>query len=314
MTKSIEEIASVHLGKAGDGTVVKPYVTPNTVDKSLLVAIPRSLNRTQYKISEDNLPFVGFDSWNAYEISFLTNNGYPVNCIAKIVYPANSKCIVESKSLKLYLNSYNMERLGSTSTNAIFVARNRIEDDLRKALDTEVIVYLHDVRDRDSYYDTIIPVEGTFELLEDNIPDIESIEFHGLNEDSTVLRVAPYTNHKDMHVWTPALRSNCRVTNQPDWGDVYIYMRRNEALPSYASLLKYIVSMRRENHFHEEICECIYKRLMDAFNPVEIFVACLYTRRGGIDINPVRASHDYLLEKANGLRTVTKVTQKTMRQ
>jgi len=91
-------------------------------------------------------------------------------------------------------------------------------------------------------------------------------------------------------------------------------MRKREFLPSYESLLKYIVSMRRENHFHEEICECIYKRLLDAFIPLELFVACLYTRRGGIDINPVRASHTHLLNKASGLANTTLVTEKTMRQ
>lgn len=110
------------------------------------------------------------------------------------------------------------------------------------------------------------------------------------------------------------MRSNCRVTNQPDWGDVYIYMD-SDYVPTLESLLQYIVSMRKENHFHEEICECIYKRLYDKFNPAELFVACLYTRRGGIDINPARASSNHLLSKFSynmmspGIRV-----KKTMRQ
>jgi TonB-dependent SusC/RagA subfamily outer membrane receptor len=82
-----------------------------------------------------------------------------------------------------------------------------------------------------------------------------------------------------------SLRSNCRVTNQPDWGDVYIHIAGHRTV-SPESLLQYIVSMRKENHFHEEICECIYKRLWDMLTPQELMVSCLYTRRGGIDINP----------------------------
>ena len=90
------------------------------------------------------------------------------------------------------------------------------------------------------------------------------------------------------------LRSNCRVTNQPDWGDVYIKIK-GENLPTADSLAKYIVSHRTVSHFHEEICEMVYKHLTDAYQPEELMVACLYTRRGGLDINPVRASHNMLI-------------------
>ena len=100
---NINDIASVHLGKAGDGTVVKPYVTPNNIDPSLLVGIPRKLNRKQYKIDSNNLPFEGLDSWNCYEFSTLMNNGFPISGVLRVIYPANSPNIVESKSLKLYL-------------------------------------------------------------------------------------------------------------------------------------------------------------------------------------------------------------------
>ena len=107
MTNEIENIASVHLGKAGDGTVVKPYVTPDHIDPTLLVGIPRYLNRDQYDLYADDLPFLGYDVWNCYEFSTLTNNGFPVSGVLRIVYPCDSFKIVESKSLKLYLNSYN---------------------------------------------------------------------------------------------------------------------------------------------------------------------------------------------------------------
>lgn len=98
-------------------------------------------------------------------------------------------------------------------------------------------------------------------------------------------------------VTSSALRSNCRITNQPDWGDVYIHIEGEDCVTP-ESLMKYIVSMRKENHFHEEICECIFKRLRDILkDDTEILVACLYTRRGGIDINPIRATSQELIDK-----------------
>ena len=121
------------------------------------------------------------------------------------------------------------------------------------------------------------------------------MQFDVYNESEEILEVSE-EDDEDMWVWTPSLRSNCRVTNQPDWGDVYIYMK-GASLPSDTSLLKYIVSMRKENHFHEEICETIYKRLHDALSPEELVVTCLYARRGGIDINPVRASNTALIAR-----------------
>ena len=107
------------------------------------------------------------------------------------------------------------------------------------------------------------------------------------------------------HFHSALLKSNCRVTSQPDWGDVFIYINTNRYIDK-TSLLKYVVSFRGECHFHEEICECIYKRLHDKFNPEALFVMCLYARRGGIDINPVRASNvDLLYRLSNNLSDVT---------
>ena len=103
-TIELNKIVGEHLGKAGDGSAVDPYVTPDNVDTSLLVPVPRYLNREQYNIKEDNLPFEGVDVWNAYEVSCLLKNGYPLSGIIKITYDVASSCIVESKSLKLYLN------------------------------------------------------------------------------------------------------------------------------------------------------------------------------------------------------------------
>lgn len=309
----IEQIASKHLGKAGDGSVVAPYKTPDQSDSTLLVAIPRELNRTQYNL--DGSEFYGFDSWNAYEVSFLTDNGYPVNCVAKIVYDSSSACIVESKSLKLYLNSFNMERMGKTIKEATANARTQMEYDLSVALETDIDIFLHLADERNVR--STEPVDTwEFYLLESEIDDLSDVVFDEYNESPDILKVDDSRDEWSsgtLSVWTPSLRSNCRVTNQPDWGDVYIHMK-GESYPTSESLLKFIVSMRSENHFHEEICECIYKRLLDKFEPSELFVTCLYTRRGGIDINPVRYNRIHLAHMATGLRKTTETSQKTMRQ
>lgn len=308
MTK-IEDIASVHLGKAGDGSVVKPYVTPDHADASLLVAIPRKLNRDQYDIDESSLPFVGYDSWNCYEVSFLLDNGFPVNCVVKVTYPSNSKYIVESKSLKLYLNSYNMDKMGDTVAHAKNVFLQKIIRDLCEVLKCDVSVSVF-INDSDIEHP---PVDEVFLRIE-NMVDVDKINFPWYTENPDILNAVPNRSIIPFQVRSNSLRSNCRVTNQPDWGDVYIYMDANH-VPSLESLLQYIVSMRKENHFHEEICECVYKRLWDKFNPSELFVACLYTRRGGIDINPVRASSSYLLGKYSyNMMTPGIRVKKTMRQ
>lgn len=304
---NIEEIASKHLGKAGDGSVVKPYVTPDNVDKTLLVPIPRHLNRTQYEIDDKNLPFVGFDVWNAYEVSALMDNGYPVSGMLKISYAADSESIVESKSLKLYLNSYNMATMGKTVNESLTNIINQVSKDLKEALGVEVTVSVF-VGEQD----TVRPIRGDFFQLEDYV-DVENIRFNQYNENPNTLESYIATEISQSFK-SYSLRSNCRVTNQPDWGDVFIYMKsQTQVTPE--SLLQYIVSMRKENHFHEEICECIYKRLYDKFNPDELFVACLYTRRGGIDINPVRASSVEVMKSfAANMNDPMLCLQKTLRQ
>jgi 7-cyano-7-deazaguanine reductase len=290
MTLSIEQIASKHLGKAGDGTIVKPYITPTVIDKSLLVAVPRILNRVQYNIEDANLPFYGFDVWNSYEFSALTDNGFPVTGHLKIVYPADSECIVESKSLKLYLNSFNMCRLGTNVNEVRENSTKIIQDDLSSLLNTRLTakIFIND----EEIWSPREPVTGIFKNL-DSI-NIEGVQFDKYNEDPELLRSCSVDRKVSLYVHSSNLRSNCRVTNQPDWGDVYIYMTSKYEIDE-TSVLQYLVSMRNENHFHEEICECIYKRFWDFFNPENLLVTCLYTRRGGIDINPVRASSENLM-------------------
>jgi 7-cyano-7-deazaguanine reductase len=309
----IEKIASVHLGKAGDGSVVKPYVTPDSRDPSLLVPIPRDLNRTGYDIT--NSDFVGHDVWNCYEVSFLKENGYPVNGVMVIEYPSDSPNIIESKSLKLYLNSYNMMNIRSNSNNIEWAFEELVEQDLTTALYSE-----EDAKDifgpvrarfhRNVQYPNYTePFRVQFTTIED-IVDVNNIKFDVFNEDPNTLVVDENPSSRVYRYHTSALRSNCRVTNQPDWGDVYVHINGYDTV-SPESLLRYIVSLRKENHFHEEICEMIYKRLYEILAPEELFVACLYTRRGGIDINPMRANCDNVFNK---IVNTTDLLKKTMRQ
>jgi 7-cyano-7-deazaguanine reductase len=284
--EQLNAIVGVHLGKAGDGTAVKPYVTPDNVDPSLLVSVPRHLNRTGYGIIEEELPFIGIDAWNGYEFSTLLVNGYPVSGWIKFTYSASSPNIVESKSVKLYLNSYNMARLIKT-VDQLWYIEDLIAKDLSQAVGAEVNVYI-----KIGDIDTVRPVVGDFTSLE-SYCNVNEMTFDNYNESSGILEVA-YSNNRYEKWRSHSLRSNCRVTNQPDWGDVYVHIKgKITVYPE--SLLKYIISMRKENHFHEEICECIFKRLNDLLQPEELLVACLYTRRGGIDINPVRATNYPLL-------------------
>ena len=301
----LNKLVGVHLGKAGDGTAVKPYVTPDTVDATLLVSVPRVLNRTAYNIDEDKLPFVGTDAWNAYEFSTLLTNGFPVSGWLKFTYPSDSPNIVESKSVKLYLNSFNMAKLVST-TDDMWQVEDKIASDLSDAVGTDVQVFV-----RWGDIDTVSPIIGDFISLE-HYCNIGKLSFDQYNESPDTLQVVPSIGRYER--WRSySLRSNCRVTNQPDWGDVYVHIKGEKAVTP-ESLLQYIVSMRKENHFHEEICECIYKRLHDLLDPEELFVACLYTRRGGIDINPIRASDNRVLYKYAAIADVTNFCTKTARQ
>lgn len=307
----IESIASKVLGKTADGKTMMRYETPDAIDPTLLVGIPRYLNREQYDIQDDNLPFVGVDAWNGYEFSCLLNNGFPVSGWLKWVYSASSENIVESKSIKLYLNSFNMAKMGNTVEEAQFNVERQIYQDLEPVLrgmnsESDLRVYLH----LDESMGSPSPFHGTFTQLEECVP-VETLSFNRYNEDPTILDVVYNERYVDRYQ-SKSLRSNCRVTNQPDWGDIFIYIKGEKTITP-ESLLEYIVSMRKENHFHEEICECVYKRLHDLLSPEELMVGCLYTRRGGIDINPVRTSSLKLLG-IHPITSASRAARKTQRQ
>ena len=279
--QEVVDIASKHLGKVG-GDGYKDTYSPE-----LLVKVPRYLNREGYGLTSDS--FVGVDTWNCYEVSAITTKGQPVAGMLKIVCPSNSEYHVESKSIKLYLNSFNMTRIADNARDCISGIEARVKRDLDELLETNTTV---------SFYASDEEGEAiSFEGYEDlgDIVDLDQIDFTAFQSDANQLAVEDTSEEaKEVKLKSNLLRSNCRVTNQPDWGDVFIRMK-GKKLPSADSLAKYIVSHRTVSHFHEEICEMVYKHLTDAYQPEQLMVACLYTRRGGLDINPVRASHSMLI-------------------
>lgn len=270
-----DEIASTLLGKKIDGF--------SQYNPSVLVPVPREENRLRYDIDENNLPFEGYDIWHSYEFSALTEKGLPVTRVLKLRYSCQSPCIIESKSLKLYLNSFNMSKFGKDIDDCLSLCKELITKDLSKVLQTTVIAEFlpPDVKPVEIFvgYDNLT-----------NLSDISNVEFSEYKEAPYVLQTVQIDNITEHFLMFDSLRSNCRVTHQPDFGEAYIYYKSKKVF-DYSSLLKYLVSFRAEYHFHEECCEMIYKRLYDLLDEGdELLVAALYTRRGGIDISPVRYS------------------------
>ena len=275
--QEVVDIASKHLGKVG-GDGYKDTYAPE-----LLVKVPRYLNREGYGLTDKS--FVGVDTWNCYEVSAITTKGLPVAGMLKIVCPSDSEYHVESKSIKLYLNSFNMTRLGDNTVECILEIEERVKADLDKLLETNTTVSFY-TDDEDG---KALTFEGYQDLAD--IADLDQIDFTAFSSDASQLETETVVEEaKEVKLRSNLLRSNCRVTNQPDWGDVFIRMN-GKNIPSPESVAKYIVSHRTVSHFHEEICEMVFKHLMDAYQPEDLMVSCLYTRRGGLDINPIRATH-----------------------
>ena len=277
--EQVKEIASKHLGKVGGDGYSDQY------NRDLLVKIPRKLNREGYGLTGEE--FKGVDVWNAYEVSAITTKGQPVAGMLKIVCPSDSEFHVESKSIKLYLNSFNMTQIGDNAADCISGIEARVKRDLDELLQTNITVSFYA-----SEFETEILSFSDEYLDLGEVTDLDKIDFTAFKSDASQLEVVE--EEGEIKLRSNLLRSNCRVTNQPDWGDVFIYMRGSK-LPAADSLAKYIVSHRTVSHFHEEICEMIFAHLTEKFKPEQLMVSCLYTRRGGIDINPIRATHTMLI-------------------
>lgn len=293
------EIASKFLGKKVSGS--------ESYDSSLLVAVPRIENRRLYGIKNENLPFDGFDIWHAYEFSAMTENGLPVTRLMKMKYSCENDFLVESKSLKLYLNSFNMSRFGKNIEECLEICKNIIERDLSEKLQTSVSVnFLNNNSSR-------INIFENFKNIMDFVNE-DDLKVEKFKEAPELLETEESDFLSEYFLMFDSLRSNCRVTHQPDFGDAYIYYKSKKHIKE-DSLIRYLVSFRSEFHFHEECCEMIFKRLSDILdNEDEIFVCAIYTRRGGIDICPVRLSKNCTINPAENLLDITKFARCGIKQ
>ena len=295
-----DNIASTHLGKRSDGSF--------EYDPSLLVAVPREENRVQYGINSDKLPFEGYDVWHCYEFSALTEKGLPVTRVLKLKYPCDSPYIVESKSLKLYLNSFNMTKWGKGFKDCLEICKNTIEKDLSEKLKTEVEAkfLLNDTENEETFNNYV-------DLM--HLVDRNEIETTDYKENPDLLKIEQISEGKIRYFLKfDSLRSNCRVTHQPDFGDLFICYESSKVI-NYDSLVKYLVSFRSEYHFHEECCEMIFKRLYDLLDEdEELMVAALYTRRGGIDITPVRYTKGFVSEDVDKILDLSRFVRCGIKQ
>ena len=252
-------------------------------DPGQLFAIPRAPQRAQIGISGQPR-FFGADLWTAFELSWLNARGKPQLAIAHITVPCESTHIVESKSFKLYLNSFNNSRFASAET-----VRERLRDDVSAAIwhgapvraSAGVRLLLPDRFDAE-------PVQELDGLSIDRL-DVECTQYQPAPQLlSAALDEQPVAETLVSHL----LKSNCLVTGQPDWGSVQI--RYSGPQIDQAGLLQYIVSFRNHNEFHEQCVERMYVDIMARCKPTKLSVYARYTRRGGLDINPWRTSHPQL--------------------
>lgn len=247
----------------------------DSYDNSLLFPIKRSLNRNKI-ITQSELPFNGYDLWNCYEVSWLNQKGKPEVRIVHFIVPADSECLIESKSIKLYLNSFNNTRF----TSEIEVS-DIIQSDLSHAAGLAVEVFLNKL----AYYKDQ-PLRLFDGVLLDEI-DVEVSDYH-VNSDLLKMDLELDGEVVEETLYSNLLKSNCLVTGQPDWASVQIKYTGRKI--NHSSLLKYLISYRNHNGFHEDCIEHIFIDILEKCKPQELTVYAKYTRRGGVDINPFRTN------------------------
>lgn len=241
-------------------------------DPNLLCPIPRNQSRPVKASSQ--LPFKGVDLWTAYELSWLNPDGLPQLVIAEFVVPCESEFIVESKSFKLYLNSYSQTQFASCEQ-----VKEQLIADLSDAAGILIDVTLYQI----SEFNGFKPIGEPQGFCIDHQP--VTIECYHPN--ASLLQVDDNEMVEET-LYSHLLKSNCPVTDQPDWGSVYISYQGPKI--DSASLLKYIVSYRQQQDFHELCVENIFTDIMACCKPKKLTVYGCYLRRGGLDINPFRST------------------------
>jgi 7-cyano-7-deazaguanine reductase len=258
----------------------KPVAYADRYDPALLYPISRAPKREELGLSGP-MPFFGADLWTAFELSWLNTRGKPQIAIAHFTVPCETPNIVESKSLKLYLGSFNATVFGSEDE-----VRQRLRTDLSEAV----------------WRGAPAPATIGVRLVMPHLFDQEPVhELDGLSLDRLDVECTDYTPRPELlktaqgeqpvqEVLTSnLLKSNCLVTGQPDWGSVQIRYTGQQI--DQEGLLRYLVSFRNHNEFHEQCVERIFMDLWRRCRPSKLAVYARYTRRGGLDINPLRTSH-----------------------
>lgn len=245
---------------------------PKHYDPSLLFAISRQIKRDEIHVPH-TLPFSGYDLWNAYELSWLNDKGKPVVARATFIFPCESPYLIESKSFKLYLNSLNQTIFESTQH-----VQEQLISDLSECSKSNVEINL--ITSRDFSSESVEPLKGF--CLDDN-----DITCNTYTIESSYLKTLqkPFVEET---VYSDLLKSNCPVTGQPDWASIQIDYRGKPI--DHAGLLQYIVSYRNNSEFHEQCVERIFMDILKHCEPQKLTVYARYTRRGGLDINPLRST------------------------
>ncbi|WP_456296065.1 NADPH-dependent 7-cyano-7-deazaguanine reductase QueF [Vibrio sp. AK197] len=260
-----KELAGLTLGQKTD------YASE--YDPSLLQPVPRSLNRDDLDLGE-SLPFKGCDIWTLYELSWLNQHGLPQVAVGEVTIPATSAHLIESKSFKLYLNSFNQTRFDDWQQ-----VEKTLTDDLSVCAGEPVKVVLNRVQHYTQQ--PIVTMQG--ECIDEQDIEIADYQFN-----SAYLENATSDQQVTESLHSHLLKSNCLITNQPDWGSVEIQYQGRKI--NREALLRYIVSFREHNEFHEQCVERIFTDIMKYCQPTSLTVYARYTRRGGLDINPYRST------------------------
>ena len=243
-------------------------------DSSLLQSVPRSLNRNELSLKANNLPFYGVDLWNIYELSWLNKKGKPMVATGVVKVPFDSEFLIESKSFKLYLNSFNQSQFES-----IEAVQNTLKSDLSACANKPVEVTIN------ATLDNINDQLGTFNGINLDELDIEISEYH---LSPSILENISFTEIVTESVYSHLLKSNCLITSQPDWASIEVSYTGKKL--DHEKLLKYLISFRQHNEFHEQCVERIFCDLMTYASLTSLTVYARYTRRGGLDINPIRST------------------------
>lgn len=249
-------------------------------DRTLLQPVPRALNRDGLGITQ-NQPFtIGADIWTAYEISWLNEKGLPQVAIADIYLDYQSQNLIESKSFKLYLNSFNQSKFADFNT-----VQQTMQRDLSECAQGDVKVRLNPVAVYDSQ---------KIDHLQGDCIDEQDIEITSYEFNADWLKDCVSDEIVEEKLVSHLLKSNCLITNQPDWGTLHIHYVGKKI--DHEKLLRYVVSFRQHNEFHEQCVERIFCDLIHYAKPEKLTVYARYTRRGGLDINPFRSNFENLPE------------------